>query len=195
MKSRLLKDIKTAYEYNAGGLTNIFLLNIDYFQGYEFRGDNLYDESYVERIFKVAPFVEIAIENESKFSETINNGVYKQELETYVRAIDGELIQWMLRARMNKYLVIFRTRFGRYFVFGSDGGANLSHSGQTGQVADVNGMSLKLEKSSVYPHFEVAATAMTEHVSHSEFVPQFDNAYCTTFDYLPQFDSFYCITK
>lgn len=186
----------SACEYNASGLTNIYLLNIDFFQDFRFRDDGLYDESYVEKIFRVGPFFELSVERESKFTETSGNDVYKQELETFVRTIDSHTIAWLQRARREKFLVVFRTRGNRYFVFGSDGGATLSSSAQTGQTGDLNGVNIRIDKESVYPHFETNADTLFGFDVLFDFVPRPDHAYCTLEDFDVQFgDHTYCITK
>lgn len=195
MKCKLLQDIRSACEYNAGGLTHIYLLEIGYFQSYRFRNDGLYDESYVEKLFRTAPWVKLTVENESKFTETLTKGIYKQEAETFVRPIDAQLISWLQRVRERKFLVVFRTRLGRYFTFGSDGGVNLNFSGQTGQVGDVNGVNLKISKESKYPHFEVDEATIAGHDFLSEYLPDFDYSYCAQADFIPQYDTASCLLE
>lgn len=170
MAYKLTKGIDNVPEYNLGGMSNIWLLNIDDFKAYQFRDDSLYNSGYVDEVYKSNPFIELGRVDETNLKETIGNGIYKQELNTFVRTMSEETLNWLQYAMLGRYLVIFRTMHDRFFTFGSDGGAKLSYSAQTGQIGDVNGTAIKLEKSSIYPMFEVNGDTLKTKVLGSEFL-------------------------
>lgn len=175
MTYKLTKGIDNVAEYNLGGISNIRLLNIDDFIAYQFREDGLHSSGYVDALYKRNPFLELGRVEETSLKETLGNGIYKQELNTFVRSLSEDLINWLQYALNGKYLVILRTMYDRYFAFGSDGGAKLSYSGQTGQTGELNGITIKLEKSSVYPLFEVNPEALKTRVLGSESLSYMTN--------------------
>lgn len=156
MNSRLIKNIKHSCEYNAGGIAALYLLDIRDFISYMFRDDKLFTQCFAEKIKAAAEYVQLDTVDESSFKETQENGIYKQQLTTYVRSIEAEKLSALLQAASNRYLVTFRTFQGRAFSFGSDGGAALSFGQQTGQVGETSGYPVTLFKNSIYPLFEVA---------------------------------------
>lgn len=158
MTCRLLKNIKHSCEYNPGGITNIYLLDIRDFKSYHFTDEGLFDKCYVERIETPEPFREIGAVNESSFGETQENGIYKQQLSTFVHTLSGEKLSDLLLANTAKYLVAFRTSQGLMYCFGSDGGASLSFSQITGQIGEASGYQITISKNSVFPLFEIKAS-------------------------------------
>lgn len=168
MSSKLIKGILNDTEYNAGGISHIWLLNIEDFLAYQFEDDSLYDNFFVSDVFKENRFIELGRVDESSFSETYNAGIYKQELNSYIRTFNRNTIEWSQIAQKGRYLVVFRTQMDRYFIFGSDGGARLAYSEQTGQTKGVNGIQFKIEKSSMYPVFEAHADVVKIKVLGSE---------------------------
>ena len=155
MSCFLTKNIKHTCEYNPGGITSIFLLDIRDFVSYTFKDDKLYNECFVENIKAVADYVEISTVDESNFTETHESDIYKQELSTYVRSLDAEKLSSLLLATSNRYLITFKTMQGRAFSFGSDGGASLTFTQQTGQLGESSGYQITITKQSIYPLFEV----------------------------------------
>lgn len=155
MSCFLTKNIKHTRGYNPGGINAIFLLDIRDFVSYTFNDDKLYNECLVENIKAVAGYIEISTVNESNFTETQDSDIYKQELSTYVRSLDAEKLSNLLIAKANRYLVAFTTLQGKAFVFGSDGGASLSFTQQTGQLGESSGYQITIYKQSIYPLFEV----------------------------------------
>lgn len=168
MAYKLTNGIDNLTEYNLGGISHIWLLNIDDFITYKFKDDALHNSSYVDAIYKENPYLEIGSIAETNLKESIGNGIYKQELNTFIRTLSDEILNWLSYAVYGRFLVIIRTMNDRHFVFGSDGGAKLSYSGQTGQKGELNGMSIKLEKNSVYPLFEVNPDTLKTRVLGSE---------------------------
>ncbi len=157
MTCRLLQNIKHTCDYNPGGITGIYLLDINDFAGYQFAGDIWLDTCYVEKIDSPDGFLELDTVAESTFVESHENEIFKQELNTFIHTLEGSKLSDLLIANVNKYVVTFRTSQGKMYSFGSDGGASLSFSQITGQMGEVSGYQIKLSKNSVYPLFEVNA--------------------------------------
>lgn len=155
MSCFLTRNIKHTCEYNAGGIASIFLLDIRDFISYVFKDDKLFSECFIEKIKIKSEYVELSSVNESNFTETQDNGIFKQELTTFVRSLQAEKLSSLLIAGNNKHLVIFKTTQGRAFTFGSDGGASLSFTQTTGQIGEVSGYNITLSKTSIYPLFEI----------------------------------------
>ncbi|MDU1889532.1 MAG: hypothetical protein E6767_02475 [Dysgonomonas sp.] len=158
MTCRLLQHIKHTFDYNPGGITNVYLLDIRDFKAYRFAEEGLFDKCYVQSILTPEPFLELDAVSESTFSESHENGIYKQELTTFVRTLSGTKLSNLLIAQSNRYLVAFRTSQGTVFTFGSDGGASLRFSQISGQMGETSGYQIVLSKNSVYPLFEVDAS-------------------------------------
>ena len=162
MSCRLIQNIKHGCEYNAGGITNIYIMDIDDFLYYLFKGDKLYNQCFVNDIIvtkegeltAISKFVELDTVNESNFTETQDNGIYKQQLSTFIRTPEATKSANLLLAGVNKYLIAFRTSQDRYYCFGSDGGASLSYSQISGQTGEVSGYTITISKESIYPCFE-----------------------------------------
>lgn len=168
MAYKLTQGIDSLTEYNLGGISHIWLLNIDDFITYKFKDDGLHNSSYVDAIYKENPFLELGTIEETNLKESVGNGIYKQELNTFIRLLSNEVLNWLSYAVYGRFVVVIRTMHDRHFVFGSDGGAKISYSGQTGQTGELNGVTIKLEKSSIYPMFEVNPDTLKTRVLGSE---------------------------
>jgi len=187
----MLENIKSDVGYNLGGITSILLLDKDEFQGFEFDEDDLYDRFNVTKIFRTAPFLELDRVEESSVNQNFSKGVYKHELKSFIRIVRKEIIRTIEYAKKDAFVVFFKTMQGRYFTLGSDGGVTLSYSLQTDEERGVNGMTVEIKKSSIYPLFEVREDAFK---TPSHFVPDFTGAYCVGSDYQPQFHTgAYCM--
>lgn len=156
MSCFLFRNIKHSCEYNAGGIASIYLLDIRDFVSYVFLNDKLYTECYAEKIIVASDYIELSSVDESNFTESQDNGIFKQELTTFIRSLEAEKLSSLLLASANRYLVTFKTLQGRAFSFGSDAGASLSFSQATGQTGEVSGYTITLSKNSIYPLFEVS---------------------------------------
>lgn len=171
MAYKLTKGINSLTEYNLGGISHIWLLNIDDFITYKFKDDDLYSSSYVDAIYKEDLFLKLGSIEESNFKESLTNGIYKQEISTYIRTLRSDILNRLNYAIHGKYLVVVRTMHNKYFTFGSDGGATLSYSGQASrQLGEPNGVMIKLEKNSIYPMFEAHPDAIKTRVLGSDFM-------------------------
>ncbi|NDV69279.1 ribosome-inactivating family protein [Dysgonomonas sp. 25] len=155
MNSRTIRDILHTGSYNNGGITEIWLLDIRDFVSYRFRDDGLYNSCYVEKINSRNDFIQLGAVDESYFTETQSNGLYRQELWTYVRTVEGTKSADLLAASLHNYLVVFRNTQGRTYCFGSDGGASLTFGQQSGKVGEVTGYQITLNKESAFPLFEL----------------------------------------
>ena len=155
MSCRLVQNIKHTTEYNAGGIKKIYLLDVEDFVAYQFQDNVLFGSCMVESIKKKNPFIELDTVNESNFSENCNDGIYKQELTSYIRGIKGPKTDLLLRAGSNRYIVVFETYTDQLYTFGTDGGAKVSFSQQTGQMGNASGYNITISKNSIYPLFEV----------------------------------------
>lgn len=157
MTYKLLQNIDHGGEYNGGGITNVYLLDIRDFESYRFAEDSLYFNCFVERINTLESFYEIGTVNESTFSETQENGIYKQQLTTFVHTIEGEKSSDLLIAASNKHLVAFRNSQGHMYCFGSDGGVSLQYTQISGGMGETAGYQVTLSKNSIYPLFQIDA--------------------------------------
>lgn len=157
MTCRLLKNITHTCEYNPGGIVAVYLLDIRDFISYLFDGDGLFDSGFISFIDSKEPFREIGAVNESSFIETSDNGVYKQQLTTFIRTLSGEKLSDLLVTASNKHVVAFRNSQGKMYCFGSDGGASLAFSQVSGQIGETAGYQITIVKESVYPLFEIDA--------------------------------------
>lgn len=153
---KLFENIKHGGKYDAGGIATLYLLPISEFHSYVFRNDGLFDTGYAEQIKALEEYTELDVTSGSTFKETSEKGIYKQELTTFVRTLDSHKLSILLKATTKRFLVTFKTYDDRAFTFGSDGGATLSFSQQTGQIGDSTGYSITLTKSSIYPLIETA---------------------------------------
>jgi len=159
MGCKLIQNIKHTCEYNAGGITGIYLLDINDFVAYQFEDDGLYHNCLVDNIKKVADVEYMLIDTvtESNFTETQDNGIFRQTLSTFVGTPDHVKTSNLLLAAGNKYLVVFSTSQGRFYSFGSDGGASVAFTQQSGQLNEASGYSITITKNSIYPLFDVNA--------------------------------------
>lgn len=174
MSCRLIKKIKHSCAYNPGGITEIYLLHINDFTSYLFKKNqpreeceenqiptenSLFDSCYIDRVFKEKDTEYILLDtvDESSFSESNDNGLFKQELTTFVHSLRHFKTANVLIASKNRYVVFFRTRQGNVYSYGSDGGAAFSFTQISGKTGEASGYNITLSKNSIYPLFEVDA--------------------------------------
>lgn len=158
MGCKLIQNINHSCEYNAGGITEIYLLDIRDFISYRFKDDKLYNECLVDKINMIdVDYIKLDTVSESNFTETEDNGIYKQTLTTFVGTLDYSKTSNLLLAKTNTYLMVFGNSQGKLYSFGSDGGASISFAQQSGQLNETSGYAITITKSSIYPLFEVNA--------------------------------------
>lgn len=156
MTCKLLKDIKHRCEYNAGGIAEIVVLDINDFVSYTFTDDRLYDSCLVEEINTKSDSVLVSLDvvSESSFTEQEANSIYTQTLSTFVRSLGHENLERLLRAKGSRLLVMFRTHQDVWFTFGSDCGAALTFEQISGQLGESSGYKITIKANSIYPLFE-----------------------------------------
>lgn len=159
MVTKLTQNIKHNTQYNPGGIQELCLIDAKNFVGYQFKGDGLYTECFVESLrLSNTDYIHLDVVTGTSFSEKKSGDVYEQELTTFVRTIDHQKTANLLQADANKYIVILRTYDNRAFTFGADTGASFSFTQQTGQLGDSTGYDITLSKRSIYPLFEIDTT-------------------------------------
>lgn len=169
MGCKLTQNIKHNCEYNPGGIIDVFLLDVNDFYHYQFENDGLYNSCYVEDIIKQGvAFIKLDVVSASAFTERQEGGVYKQELQTFVRSLNSAKTSQLLLTKANKYIVAYRTHDDKAFSFGMDGGASLVFTQQSGQVGDASGYQIIISKSSIYPQFEIDGDILKENLLSSE---------------------------
>lgn len=169
MNCRLINDIKHKCEYNSGGINQLLLLDIADFKNYVFRADGLYDTCFVERIkVSKASYIEFDTTTETTFTESLDNGTYKQQLNTVIRTLHADTTRDLLIATKRRYLVVFSSYAGRLYSFGSDAGAQISFSQSTGKQGEYEGYAITIEKKSLYPLFQIDMEALRVDVLGTE---------------------------
>lgn len=144
------------FGYSTGGISNIYLLDIDHFISYCFKNDMLHDQCFVESI-RISDFSYIELEamDSCKFQESYENEIYKQQLTTIIRSLDSEKTSYLFRNQKKNHLIVFKTFENKFFCFGSDGGASLTFSQISGEVGGASGYNISINKNSVYPLFQI----------------------------------------
>ena len=173
------RDLITGCNYSIGGIHSIWILDIDYFDGYKFKDDSLYDEMYVDDIYVKGDWYELQAVDEANFTEKISNGSYQQQLSTFIGLYEADIQREMLKSTNTKFLVVFRTYTRKYFVFGSDGGVTLTYENQSGAKTEAIGYSVTLNINSSYPLFELNPNYfISEHTVNFIYKPLFDSYTC-----------------
>lgn len=145
--------------YREGGIDSIRLLDFDDFNGFEFGGTGLYDDCLVTDVLREGNFAEVDAPDTAKYNSVLQNGVYTHTLETFVGELSAELASALHLATKRRYIVVFRSKSGRHFIFGYEAGALVSYASQT---ADGIGSLVTISATSIYPLFEVSGQVMTD---------------------------------
>lgn len=168
-------NMKPPCGYNAEGIDEVKILDFEDFKGYKFFDDNLYNNCKVIAIYKTGTFTEIEAPDTAKYGSTIAGAIYSHVLETFVSALNADLLANLHLGTKRRFVVVFRAKNGKYFTFGYEAGAVLTYSAQTPESL---GALVTLTAVSTYPLFETEAEALTA-LPASEFLPDFNNsAYC-----------------
>lgn len=142
--------------YSVDGIEAIRLLDFENFAGFKFAGDGLYSNCYVEGILQQngGSYIDVATRDTvTKYTSNLQKGVYTHTIETFIGDISAELTASLHLATKRQYIVLFRSKSGRYFVFGYEAGATVSYSSQ---AADGFGSLVTISAKSIYPLFEKA---------------------------------------
>lgn len=160
------------------GIDDIQLLDFDDFNGFQFNGDDLYANCFVNAVLRSGDFVKVDTPETAKYSSSLQNGVYTHTLETFIGDLSAELEATLHLATKRRYIVLFRAKNGRYFLFGYEAGAVVTYANQT---AEGVGSLVSITASSIYPLFETYEDAFINQIINAEFIPDFDSgAFCET---------------
>lgn len=137
--------------YNVPGIERINLLDFDDYRRVEFDGDTLYNKGIISAIHYSGEAVEIEVTETSKYTSTLQNGVYNHKIETFINELSGHLLADLHLATKRRYFVLFKANNGRYFAFGYEAGATVIYTAQTeGGI----GAMVTISADSIYPLFE-----------------------------------------
>lgn len=173
-----IKNIKPPCDYRIDGITDIRLLDTDDFDGFNFDGDDLYNNCLVTAVLRSGDFSELETPDTAKYTSSLQNGLYSHTVETFIGELSADTLANLHLATKRRYVAFFRMKSGRYFCFGYDAGATVTYANQT---SDGTGALVTLSASSIYPLFEVSGEANNTEIFNGEFLPDFNNgAYCET---------------
>lgn len=171
--------MKPPCDYNLEGIDEVRVLDFEDFKGYKFEGDNLYANCRVIAILRTGDLAEIATAESTKYGSTISANIYSHVLETFVPNLTAGILANAHLGTKRRYVVVFRSKMGRYYTFGYEAGAVFTYTAQTPESL---GALVTLTAASVYPLFETDAAALELNNSYTgEFIPDLDdNTYCKT---------------
>lgn len=139
--------------YNPDGITDVRILDFEDFRGFRFEGDGVYSNCLVSDILRVGDFTDVSSPESAKYNSSLENNIYTHTVETFVPDINADLLSDLHLSTKRRYIVQFRGKSGRYFVFGKEAGAAITYAGQT---ADGFGVLLTMTARSRYPLFETS---------------------------------------
>jgi len=145
-----IKNIVPNCGYTSNGVSAIFLLDFEDFQGFRFQGDDLYGNCFVEGVARTGEFTEVAASDVSRYNSVLQNGIYTHTVETFAAGLSADFSADLHLSTKRRYVVFFRTKAGKYYCFGYEAGATLNYSNQTEEIGSV----VTLSALSVYPLFE-----------------------------------------
>lgn len=157
MGSRILQ-LKPPCAYNLEGIESAFILDFEDFGGYRFVDDKTYDTGLVSAIIRTRDFVELPAPEGAKYSSSVSGRIHTHTLETFIPDLTADITSQLNLGLRRRYVVLFRLRNGRYFTFGLDSGATLTHANQTEGAV---GAAVNLTARSIYPLFEAKETALS----------------------------------
>lgn len=152
-----IQNILPPCNYNAEGIDEIRLLDFEDYIGVQFENDALYDGCKVVYIYGIGSYVKVETSG-AKISSTLTDGIYTHTLESFIKSLAAELASNLNLASKRRYIVLFRTRSGNYFIFGNDTGATLSYTNQT---EGGTGSLITLTAQSIMPLFELDPSIFT----------------------------------
>jgi hypothetical protein len=173
-----IQSIKPPCSYVLEGVTEVLLLDFDDFKGFQFDGDDLYNNCLVAAILRTDEFKEVeAPDLVAKYSSTLSNGVYAHTLETFIGELSADTLANLHLATKRRQVPVFKAANGRYYTYGYEAGAAVSYTNQT---AEAIGSLVTITATSTYPLFEVLAAA----ISGAMVIPEVwnvdydNNTYC-----------------
>ena len=182
MKCRISHLAKPA-GYASYGIRSIRLLDYDDFVALQFNESDsgkagLYNNNLVTTILSEGEFIDLEAAQTAKYSLSYEGGRYNHTLETFLDSMRHTVFSALdLAAKRRKYVVLFQTNAGRYFLFGDDPGAQLSYSSQTD---DTEGSAIKITAVGEHPLFEVDSEAATQPLfrTAARYAPNINGAFC-----------------
>lgn len=170
--------------YSIGGISKLFILDMDNFQDYKFNDDNLYDEILLDYIYHKGKFYEIEASDNAVFTEKYDNKLFTKQLKTSVGKFSYEIEKQLTLSVRKQYLVAFRSyNNGKWFVFDN---ATLIYDSTIEAKAGSIQYNLTFDSTSDKPLYEMKAD--------DYFSTNLDN-HSTKYSYYPIFDTFTCELK
>lgn len=152
MKCRI-GHIQPPCEYQADGILDIRLLDYDDFAGVRFRDGEKYSNCFVSVVLRKGEFVKLEATDNAKYYSSLQNGVHSHTIETFVCDLSSDVQAQLQLASKRRYLVMFKIRSGKWFIFGFEAGASVVFNNQTSEGI---GTAVRVSTESMYPLFESA---------------------------------------
>lgn len=143
--------------YRTDGISNIWLLDFEDFVGLGFRGEETYACGRVENIQRGGEFTSLESTDTAKYTSTLQKGVYTHTLESFIGDLSADILSELHLATKRRYVVLFRSKSGRHFIFGYGSGATVNYSSQT---SDGFGALVTITSKSRYPLFETSSRVL-----------------------------------
>lgn len=139
--------------YRIAGIDAIRLLDFADFNGFKFDGGELYSNCLVTAVLRSGELVEVDSPETAKYTSSLQAGIYTHTLETFIGDLSAEMEATLHLATKRRYIVLFRTKNGRYHTFAYEAGATVTYANQT---AEGVGSLVTITANSIYPLFEIA---------------------------------------
>lgn len=146
-----INSINKRCAYNPGGISHIKILDREDLRYIAFLHDGLYENNLITNVIRKEKFTDIPASDTAKYTKTLQGKLYTHTLETFAENLDYRTIRDLDLAKLKKYVVVYRTNVGKYYLFGYNPGASLSYSAQT---EEGSGVLIRLTETTEYPLFE-----------------------------------------
>lgn len=156
MKCRI-GNIAPACGYRTDGISNIWLLDFEDFKGLGFQGEETYTCGLVGSVQRDGDYASLDSADTAKYTSSLQKGVYTHIIETFIGDLSADIVSGLHLATKRRYIVLFRSKSGRYFVFGYGSGATVNYSCQT---SDGFGALVTVTSMSRYPLFETSSSVL-----------------------------------
>ena len=171
--------------YASHGIRAVRLLDHDdfvalQFDGFDEESAGLYN-NLVTAILREGEFIDLETAQTAKYNLLYEGNQYSHTIETFLGSMRHKTLAALdLATKRRKFVVLFQTNDGHYFLFGSDTGAKLTYTSQTD---DASGSAIKISATSELPLFEVGSEAATQRV------------FCTAIRYIANPEGAYCLLE
>lgn len=143
--------------YQSEGLDDIRLLDFDHFEGFTFADDGPSTTGLITGMRRDGKLIDVSAPETAKYSSSMQKGVYTHTVETFVPDLTGDMLASLHLATRRRYLVFFRAKNMRYFVFGWEAGATFAYTNQTSGGL---GSLVTIAAQSIHPLFEIDREAL-----------------------------------